>query len=69
MRQGWEPAEYVENKTGRHGLKRPVLRKLLTDARRKRFTIMAVWDLDRFSSSLRLLISGLATLDAWEYDL
>ena len=61
--QGWEPVEYVEDKIGRYGQKRPVLRKLMADARRKRFfRVIAVWDLDSFGSSLRGLIEEIDNL-------
>ena len=62
-RMGWEPVEYVEDKSSKRGReRRPVLAKIMADARRKQFSVIAVWDLDCFCSSVRSLISEIDNL-------
>lgn len=64
QRQGWEVVEYVEKASGKAGSKRPVLDKLLDDARMKRFDALLVWKLDRFGRSLKHIIENVETLNA-----
>lgn len=62
---GWPaPAEYVETASGKAASKRPILAKLLADARMRRFDVLLVWKLDRFGRSLKHIIENIETLDA-----
>jgi len=63
-RSGWQPTEYVETASGKAGGKRPVLDRLLQDARLKKFDVVLVWKLDRFGRSLQHLIENVQTLDS-----
>jgi putative DNA-invertase from lambdoid prophage Rac len=63
-RQGWTVSEYVEHASGKAGSRRPVLDRLLGDARMKRFDVLLVWKLDRFGRSLKHIIENMETLDA-----
>jgi DNA invertase Pin-like site-specific DNA recombinase len=63
-RCGWAPAgEYIEKASGKAGSKRPVLKRLLDDARLKRFDVVLVWKLDRFGRSLHHLLENVQLLD------
>lgn len=62
-RSGWQVVEYVETASGKSGSKRPVLEKLLADARLRKFDIVTVWKMDRFGRSLQHLIENIRTLD------
>jgi len=65
QRMGWEPpVEYVETASGKALSKRPVLAKLLADARLRRFDVLLVWKLDRFGRSLKHICENIETLDA-----
>lgn len=64
-RMGWPAvAPYVEIESGKAGVRRPVLERLLSDARMKRFDVVLAWKLDRFGRSLQDLIANIQTLDA-----
>jgi putative DNA-invertase from lambdoid prophage Rac len=63
-RMEWPHIEYVETASGKAGSKRPVLKKLMADARMKRFGAVVVWKIDRFGRSLRDLIGNVMELDA-----
>lgn len=59
-RRGWEvAAQYVD--IGISGAKdrRPELDKLMADARRRKFDVVAVWRFDRFARSVRHLLRAL----------
>jgi len=43
---------------------RPQLNRLLADARKRRFDVIAVWKLDRFGRSLKHLVMTLADLES-----
>ena len=43
---------------------RPALNRLMTDARRRKFDMIAVWKIDRFGRSLKHLVNALAELEA-----
>lgn len=62
-RQGWQVIEYIEKASGKAGSKRPVLEKLMADARMKRFTAVLVWKLDRFGRSVVDFTTRLLELD------
>ncbi len=64
-RRGWQVAgEYVD--AGVSGTKdsRPELNRLMTDAHRRRFEIVAVWKFDRFARSVSHLLRALETFKA-----
>src|SRR5712692_1381589 len=65
QRRGWPVAgEYVD--AGVSGTKdsRPELNRLMTDAHRRRFEIVAVWKFDRFARSVSHLLRALETFKA-----
>jgi DNA invertase Pin-like site-specific DNA recombinase len=69
QRRGWELAGcYVDN--GISGAKelRPELDRLMADAHRRRFDIVAVWRFDRFARSLSHLLRALETFKALGID-
>lgn len=64
-RRGWTIAsEYVDK--GHSGAKesRPALNRMMSDARRRKFDVIAVWKLDRFGRSLKHLVTALADLES-----
>jgi site-specific DNA recombinase len=62
--QGWEVVEeYVDRGFSGGTDDRPALKRLLTDAGRHRFSIVAVGKLDRFFRNLRLLLNHLHGLE------
>ena len=62
--QGWEVAdEYVDGGFSGGTDDRPALKRLLIDADRRRFSIVAVCKLDRFFRNLRLLLNNLHGLE------
>ena len=68
-RRGWNVvAEYVD--IGISGAKdrRPELDKLMADARRRRFDVVAVWRFDRFARSVRHLLRALDEFQALRID-
>jgi DNA invertase Pin-like site-specific DNA recombinase len=68
-RRGWHlTGEYVDIGVSGSKDKRPQLDKLLVDAHRRRFDVILVWKLDRFSRSLRNLVNSLAELDTLGVD-
>lgn len=60
-RNNWEIVEYSE--TGSTRKKRPVLDRMMEDARLKRIDVILVWKLDRFGRSVRELADNLQLLD------
>lgn len=65
QRRGWEIAgEYVD--AGISGAKdrRPELDRLMTDAHRRKFDVVAVWKFDRFARSVSHLLRALDTFRA-----
>ena len=64
-RRGWQViGEYVDH--GVNGAKesRPVLNRLMDDAKQRRFDVVAVWKIDRFGRSLKHLVNALAELES-----
>jgi DNA invertase Pin-like site-specific DNA recombinase len=43
---------------------RPALNRMMNDARRRKFDVIAVWKIDRFGRSLKHLVNSLAELEA-----
>jgi putative DNA-invertase from lambdoid prophage Rac len=61
-RMGWQTIEYAEKASS---VKlRPVLERMMADARLRKFDVVLVWKLDRFARSLTQLIGGMNTLDS-----
>ncbi|PSH03358.1 MAG: resolvase [Acidobacteria bacterium] len=64
-RRGWEIAgEYVDQGVSGSKESRPELNRLMLDARQRRVDVIAVWKLDRFARSLKMLVVSLAELEA-----
>jgi DNA invertase Pin-like site-specific DNA recombinase len=56
-RRQWRPAgEYIDRGISGTKDKRPALDRMLADAHRRRFDILAVWKLDRLARSVRHLV-------------
>jgi DNA invertase Pin-like site-specific DNA recombinase len=63
-RRGWTIAgEYVDRMTGAKD-RRPELDRLMADAHRRRFDVVAVWKFDRFARSVSHLLRALDTFRA-----
>ena len=60
-RMTWAKVEYVDKASTRG--RRPMLEKLLADARQRKFDVVLVWKLDRFGRSVRELVENIQTLD------
>ncbi len=64
-RRGWQLAgEYVDVGISGTKEKRPELDRLLADAHRRRFDVVAVWRFDRFARSVSHLLRALETFQA-----
>jgi len=64
-RRGWRvAAEYVDIGISGSKEKRPELDKLMADAHRRRFDVVAVWRFDRFARSVSHLLRALETFNA-----
>jgi DNA invertase Pin-like site-specific DNA recombinase len=61
-RSGWNLVEYAEKQSSVK--RRPVLERLMADARLRRFDVVLVWKLDRFARSLTQLMENVTTLDS-----
>jgi DNA invertase Pin-like site-specific DNA recombinase len=67
-RRGWQLAgEYVDWMTGTKD-RRPELDKLMADAHKRKFDIVAVWKFDRFARSVSHLLRALDTFKALGID-
>jgi DNA invertase Pin-like site-specific DNA recombinase len=65
-RRGWAVAgEYVDEGVSGSKDSRPALNRLMDDAHRRRFDIVACWKVDRFGRSLKHLVNALADLDSY----
>jgi len=65
VHRGWEiVAEYVDQGVSGSKESRPQLNRLMADAKKRRFDVIAVWKLDRFGRSLKHLVMTLADLEA-----
>jgi DNA invertase Pin-like site-specific DNA recombinase len=65
-RRGWVVAgEYVDEGVSGSKDSRPALNRLMVDAHRRRFDIVACWKVDRFGRSLKHLVNALADLDSY----
>jgi DNA invertase Pin-like site-specific DNA recombinase len=65
-RRGWQiVSEYVDEGVSGSRERRPQLDRLMADAHRRKFDLIAVWKIDRFGRSLRHLVNALADLDAY----
>jgi DNA invertase Pin-like site-specific DNA recombinase len=64
-RRGWEIiSEYVDEGVSGARERRPQLDRLMADAHRRKFDLIAVWKIDRFGRSLKHLVNALADLDS-----
>jgi DNA invertase Pin-like site-specific DNA recombinase len=64
-RRGWEIiSEYVDEGVSGSRERRPQLDRLMADAHRRKFDLIAVWKIDRFGRSLKHLVNALADLDS-----
>lgn len=62
QRRGWEVAnEYVDVGISGAKEKRPELDRLMADAHRRKFNVVAVWKFDRFARSVSHLLRALDT--------
>src|SRR5580700_5398627 len=59
----WDVTEYLEKESAKPGSNRPVLAKLMADARLRKIDVVIVWKVDRFGRSLREFIDHVKTLD------
>ena len=65
-RRGWQiVGEYVDKGVSGAKESRPELNRLMSDAHRRKFDLIAVWKIDRFGRSLKHLVNALADLDAY----
>lgn len=62
-RMGWLVVEYAEKMSSVK--KRPVLDRMMTDARLKKIDVVLVWKLDRFGRSLANLVQNILLLDTY----
>jgi DNA invertase Pin-like site-specific DNA recombinase len=64
-RRGWQIiSEYVDEGVSGSRERRPQLDRLMADAHRRKFDLIAVWKIDRFGRSLKHLVNALADLDS-----
>jgi DNA invertase Pin-like site-specific DNA recombinase len=64
-RRGWQiVGEYVDEGVSGAKESRPQLNRLMSDAHRRKFDLIAVWKVDRFGRSLKHLVNALADLDS-----
>jgi DNA invertase Pin-like site-specific DNA recombinase len=62
--RGWQIVEeYVDEGVSGSRERRPQLDRLMADAHRRKFDLIAVWKIDRFGRSLKHLVNALADLD------
>lgn len=64
-RQGFECEEYIDKGVSGAKANRPALKRLMNDARLKRFDAVITWKLDRFGRSLQQLIENVQLLDSY----
>lgn len=64
-RRGWQiVGDYVDEGVSGSRERRPQLDRLMADAHRRKFDLIAVWKIDRFGRSLKHLVNALADLDS-----
>mgnify|MGYP001603763729 FL=1 len=65
--RGWKSLEYIDD--GFSGSldedKRPALKNLMNDARRRKISAVLVWDFSRFARSLRQLVDAMESFRIW----
>lgn len=63
--QNWEVVEYIDHETGKHAM-RDAFGQLFQDASRRKFDVVLVWALDRFSrEGVQKTFAHLDRLKAW----
>ena len=69
QRRGWElVGEYIDNGVSGTKGSRPELNRLMADAHRRRFEVVAVWRFDRFARSVSHLLRALENFQALGVD-
>lgn len=63
QRMGWNAVEYAEKMSAIKT--RPVLERMMSDARHRKFDVVLVWKLDRFARSLQQLLANITLLDSF----
>ena len=64
-RRGWiVVCEYVDNGVSGSKDSRPQLDRMMSDAKRRKFDVVAVWRFDRFGRSLKHLVNALAEFES-----
>jgi DNA invertase Pin-like site-specific DNA recombinase len=67
-RRGWQIiSEYVDEGVSGTRERRPQLDRLMADAHRRKFDLIAVWKVDRFGRSLKHLVNALADLSRFSW--
>lgn len=61
QRMGWESVEYQEKESSVK--RRPVLERMMADARLRKFDVVLVWKIDRFARSMKHFIDLVLELD------
>lgn len=61
--RGWKIFRLYEDKATGTNANRPMLKNLLSDARKRKFDLVLVWKLDRFFRSLKDMVTTLQELD------
>ena len=64
-RNGFDYQEYIDKGISGTKANRPALKRLMVDARLKRFDAVVTWKLDRFGRSLQQLIENVQLLDSY----
>jgi DNA invertase Pin-like site-specific DNA recombinase len=65
QRRGWKiSGEYVDKGVSGAKESRPELNRMMVDAKKRNFDVIAVWKLDRFGRSLKHLVMTLADLES-----
>jgi DNA invertase Pin-like site-specific DNA recombinase len=67
-RRGWELVEVYQDQLSGAKASRPGLDKLMVDAKRRRFDVVAVWRFDRFARSAKQLVLALEEFRALGID-
>jgi len=60
----WEVAKIYRDKMSGAKTSRPALDELMADARKRKFSVVAVWKFDRFARSVSHLLQALETFNA-----
>ena len=64
-RQGWDITEIYQDVISGAKISRPGLKRLMEDARARKFDVLLVWKLDRFGRSLADCLNNIQELERW----